>query len=1077
MDQELLKWIQDNTESKVTERFASTLKQIAEVHDDVGKFISGAKALGKFKGKEEFLEELFDKLRTGKGKGKGSASTRTEKAKQMQEATPKPRKRFVNISLDDQDSEEEDGLFPGIVSKKPQTEKVTFKKLNKTNAAKLKEYSEVHLDAGRELKAIPELRGHRKVPKFQKFEGKEQSKQLTEWESEIKQEETSDLEDIRADQDFQSQDRDWYDNDDDFDPVIQDDMTISVKDSRVLNAELELPEIQLTSLTLKERKKIIPPFLAGFNDPSGEFAIIGSMESSASNKGIINPVKNPESDFSINARRGSRLVAMRRIQKDRKAKSKDATQLKGSAIGDVLGVKDAPSEAKKRQEPPRHEELKSFEEIQAVRRSLPAFKVRNELLRCIRDNQVTIVIGETGSGKTTQLAQFLYEDGFTSGGKMIGCTQPRRVAAVSVAERVAQEMNSTLGLKVGYSIRFEDETCDNTKIKFMTDGILLREAMMDPLLEKYSCIIMDEAHERSLNTDVLLGIFKTLLSKRRDMKLIVTSATMNSDKFSTFFGDSPQYTIPGKTFPVEVIYSSHSVADYVEAAVQKALDIHLSTPITNGDILIFMTGQEDIEATCSTITEKLDEIYRKKYGVSYISESPDFEVLPIYSSLPADVQGRIFRKQEENIRKIIVATNIAETSLTVDGIKYVIDCGYSKLKVYNPKIGLDSLRITPISLANANQRSGRAGRTAPGVAYRLYTADSAVEDMYSQAIPEIQRTNLANTLLQLKSLQIEDIFNFPFIDPPPVQNLMASLYELWALGALDNFGSLTKLGQLMSSFPLQPFLSKILITSAKYGCSEEILTIVSMLSVPPIFYRPKERQDEADQARCRFFIAESDHLTLLNVFAQWKANKFSAHWCNSNFLQYKSLQRAREVRQQLFSVIRNQGLSLSSSGADWSLVRKCICTGYVQQTARLSGLGKYVHLKTGMELKVHPTSALFGLGALPAYVVYHELLMTSNEYINVVTAVDPFWLMELNGIFYHIKRRVDETSCSTSSGTDQDEVDILIEAIKNKNEQVILQLEKDKTMYMSKKPSDRDSKRKDIICPSVSIGLKRRRPF
>lgn len=265
---------------------------------------------------------------------------------------------------------------------------------------------------------------------------------------------------------------------------------------------------------------------------------------------------------------------MRRIHRDRKSKSQNATELKGSALGKVLGVKQDSSTDAQTKQPNQpiaiKEKEQSFEEIQAVRRSLPAYKVRHDLMRHIRDNQITVVIGETGSGKTTQLAQFLYEDGFTANGRMIGCTQPRRVAAVSVAERVSKEMDTPIGVKVGYSIRFEDQTSDSTKIKFMTDGILLREAMIDPLLEKYSCIIMDEAHERSLNTDVLLGIFKTLLARRHDLKLVVTSATMNADKFSQFFGNAPQYFIPGKTFPVEIIYTNHPVPDYVESAVQKA---------------------------------------------------------------------------------------------------------------------------------------------------------------------------------------------------------------------------------------------------------------------------------------------------------------------------------------------------------------------------------------------------------------------------------------------------------------------------------------------------------------------------
>lgn len=1081
MDSELQRWIQENTSSNVTEKFVATLKQIARLHQDINKFIGAAKALGKFKNKDDFLKELFTKLREEQNETKGSATTAAPALAAAPTALPEPRikrKKFaVKFSKpdddygdkDEEDEEEEElgisikpkfkkRLFPGkvragsstqaVVKPDPETERETSLDVNDTN--------------------------------------------------------NSDLEDIKDDQDFLSQDRNWYDNNDSFENVIQTGVDDAVAgdlsrenthDNDDADADMIEPEIQLRSLTLKERKSLIPPFLLDFHDQYGEHEIIGAMDAStsASNKNIVNPIRNPESDFSINSRKGSKLVAMRRLQKDRKTKSANAAKLQGSALGSLLGVEDGTTDTGEKANSSVNPQIdssekeQSFEQIQAIRRTLPAFKVRDDLLRFIRDNQVTVVIGETGSGKTTQLAQFLYEDGFSANGSMIGCTQPRRVAAVSVADRVAKEMNTPLGEKVGYSIRFEDQTSNLTKIKFMTDGILLREAMIDPLLEKYSCIIMDEAHERSLNTDVLLGIFKTLLARRRDLKLIVTSATMNADKFSQFFGNAPQFHIPGKTFPVEINYTNHPVSDYVEAAVHQALDIHLSTPLSNGDILIFMTGQEDIEATCDTIIERLTEIYTKKYGAEFESHMNDVRVLPIYSSLPADVQNRIFQRQQENTRKIVVATNIAETSLTVDGIKYVIDCGYSKLKVYNPKIGLDSLRITPISLANANQRSGRAGRTGPGVAYRLYTHDSAIEDMYPQAIPEIQRTNLSNTLLQLKSLNISDVSKFPFIDAPPSQNLMTSLYDLWTLGALDNFGNLTKLGRLMSSFPLQPFLSKILICASGYGCTNEMLTIVSMLSVPSVFYRPKEREEESDQERSRFFVPESDHLTLLNVYSQWKANRWSAHWCNSHFIQYKSLQRARFIREQLLYVIKKQGLPISSSGADWSPIRKCLCAGYINQTAKLSGLGKYIHLKTGMELRIHPTSALFGVGDLPPYVVYHELLMTTREYINVVTAVDPLWIMEISGIFYHIRRRKEKPDVTTNDSNSnppdgKDSIDTQIEKLQENAQKAIKQLQQDKTTFESQRNSQKlilesDDSFEEKEQPSVRIGIKRRKPL
>lgn len=529
----------------------------------------------------------------------------------------------------------------------------------------------------------------------------------------------------------------------------------------------------------------------------------------------------------------------------------------------------------------------------------------------------------------------------------------------------------------------------------MTDGVLLRESLTQRDLDKYSCIIMDEAHERALNTDVLMGLIKKVLARRRDLKLIVTSATMNSERFSRFYGGAPEFIIPGRTFPVDIQYSRSPCEDYVDSAVKQVLAIHVSQGA--GDILVFMTGQEDIEVTCELIEERLHQLVNP----------PKLMVLPIYSQMPADLQAKIFDPAPPGVRKVIVATNIAETSLTVDGIMYVVDAGYSKLKVYNPRMGMDTLQITPISQANASQRAGRAGRTGPGKAFHLYTEQAFKNEFYIQTIPEIQRTNLANTVLLLKSLGVKDLLDFDFMDPPPQDTITTSLFDLWALGALDHIGDLTAIGRTMTAFPMDPSLAKMLITaSTEYECSEEMLTIVSMLSVPSVFYRPKERQEESDAAREKFFVHESDHLTLLHVYTQWKSNGYSDGWCIRHFLHPKALRRAKEIREQLHDImVGQQKMELVSCGTDWDVIRKCICSGYYHQAARRRGVGEYINLRTSVTVQLHPTSALYGLGDPPDYVVYHELILTSKEYMSCVTAVDPHWLADLGGVFYSLKSK------------------------------------------------------------------------
>ncbi|KAG7394335.1 Pre-mRNA-splicing factor ATP-dependent RNA helicase PRP16 [Phytophthora boehmeriae] len=725
---------------------------------------------------------------------------------------------------------------------------------------------------------------------------------------------------------------------------------------------------------------------------------------------MVATVKDSTSDMAVCARKGSELLREVREQRERNKMRKRFWEIGGSRMGDAIGVKADAGSDEEEEEKHDDEDGENYKQdsqfsthlkkqqavsvfaktrtLRQQREFLPIFQCRDELLQVIRENQIVVIVGETGSGKTTQLTQYLHEEGYSQFGT-IGCTQPRRVAAMSVAQRVSEEMEVTLGEEVGYAIRFEDLTSDKTIIKYMTEGVLLRESLRESDLDSYSCVIMDEAHERALNTDVLFGILRKVVQRRSDFKLIVTSATLDADKFANFFGGVPMFTIPGRTFHVDTRYAKSPSEDYVDAAVKQVMQIHLSHPA--GDVLVFMTGQEDIEATCYVLADRMGKL----------DGAPPLMVLPMYSQLPADLQAKIF--DASDVRKCIVSTNIAETSLTVDGIKYVIDAGFCKVKVYNPKIGMDALQVTPISQQNANQRAGRAGRTGPGVAYRLYTERQFCNELLEAQIPEIQRTNLGYVVLLLKSLGVSNLLEFDFMDPPPQDNIINSMYQLWVLGALDNTGELTEMGKKMVVFPLDPPLAKMLLFSEQLGCSTEVLVVVSMLSVPSVFFRPKDREEESDAAREKFFVPESDHLTLLNVYQQWEANRHSAQWCSDHFIHAKGLRKAREVREQLADIMKQQHVRLRSCGGRWDVVRKAICSAYFYNSAQIKGIGEYVNMLTGMPCNLHPSAALFGLGYTPDFVVYHELIYTSKEYMQCATAVEGEWLAELGPMFFSVK--------------------------------------------------------------------------
>ena len=638
--------------------------------------------------------------------------------------------------------------------------------------------------------------------------------------------------------------------------------------------------------------------------------------------------------------------------------------------------------------------------ILKTRRGLPVHAQRHEFLQMYQNTQILVFVGETGSGKTTQIPQFvLFDDLPQARMKLVACTQPRRVAAMSVAQRVANEMDVKLGEEVGYSIRFEDVTSQKTILKYMTDGMLLREAMNDHDLRRYSTIILDEAHERTLATDILMGLLKEVALRRPDLKIIIMSATLDAQKFQSYFGISsdpaPLLAVPGRTHPVEIFYTAEPERDYLEAALRTVLQIHASEP--EGDILLFLTGEEEIEDACRKINLEVDELIRE-------ADAGALKVYPLYGTLPPAQQQRIFEpapgpnKSGRPGRKCIVATNIAETSLTIDGIVYVVDPGFSKQKVYNPRIRVESLLVSPISKASAQQRAGRAGRTKPGKCFRLYPEVAFKKELIEQTYPEVLRSNLSSTVLELKKLGIDDLVHFDLMDPPAPETLMRALEELNYLACLDDEGNLTALGKLASEFPLDPSLAVMLISSPEFYCSNEILSLTALLSVPQIFVRPAASRKRADEMKALFSHPDGDHLTMLNVYHAFKGDVAQANpkqWCHDHFVSLRALQSADNVRIQLKRIMETHEVELMSTPFEdkhyYENIRRALVAGFFMQVAKKESTGKtYITVKDDQNVLLHPSNVL---QQESEWVVYNEFVLTTKNFIRTVTAVKPEWLI------------------------------------------------------------------------------------
>ncbi len=639
---------------------------------------------------------------------------------------------------------------------------------------------------------------------------------------------------------------------------------------------------------------------------------------------------------------------------------------------------------------------------------LPVVARRADIARAISEHQVVIICGETGSGKTTQLPKICLE--LQRGVKgLIGHTQPRRIAARTVATRIAQELKSPLGQAVGYKVRFSDKVSPNTYIKLMTDGILLAETQGDPLLKRYDTIIIDEAHERSLNIDFLLGYLKRLLPQRRDLKVIVTSATIDADRFSKHFAHSgkpaPVIEVSGRMFPVEVRYrplktrnkaaasltaggSGQKVIqedEDIEAAILDAVD-DLARDRTGGDILVFLPGEREIRDTA--------EALRKHHPAGA-------EILPLFARLSHEEQDRVFKPHGG--QRIVLATNVAETSLTVPGIRYVIDPGVARVNRYSYRNKVELLQIEKISRASANQRSGRCGRVAAGVCIRLYDAeDFAARDEFTD--PEILRTSLAAVILRMKSLKIGDVEDFPFLEPPPPR-MIADGYQLLAeLGAVDDENQLTPVGWQLAKFPIDPRISRMILAAKQENCLREVLIIASALSVQDPRDRPFDRAEAADRAHQPFQDEHSDFMAYLKIWAFFdeaikhkKSNRKLIDHCQDHFLSHRRLREWRDIHGQLAAVTGEMGLRENQIPATFEQIHRALLAGLLGNLGFKNDEGDYLGAR-GIKFTIFPGSVLRKASSTSAkWVMAGELVETTRLYARCVAKIDPDWIERIAG--------------------------------------------------------------------------------
>ncbi|GAW83692.1 pre-mRNA splicing factor RNA helicase [Plasmodium gonderi] len=733
-------------------------------------------------------------------------------------------------------------------------------------------------------------------------------------------------------------------------------------------------------------------------------------------------------------------------------------------LDSLYGMDEKEKELQKLFEDIKKKKEQKMKKIIDERKRLPIYSYRYDILKAIKNNKILILVGETGSGKSTQLTQYLHECKYHLYGNII-CTQPRRIACIAIANRVADEMNVKVGKEVGYVIRFQNKTSETTKIVYMTDGMFLRLLLYNPTLDDISVLIIDEAHERALHTDIILPIVKDICNFRENIRIVISSATLDAEKISTYFNCAPIFYVPGRKYNVDIYYTINNESNYLSAIVITILQIHITQP--KGDILVFLPGQFEIELVQQELENKLTEL------------APRFRnmiILPIYSSLPVEYQAKIFedvtdenccrnsevdnqetihdeggggggtttsngelvtkdncleKKRKKNElalkethkndqlkvgtqrirRKIILSTNICETSITIDNIVYVIDSGLCKQKIYNPSSGIESLVTLPCSKASVNQRTGRAGRKQDGKCFRLFTKKSFI-DLNDNSIPEIQRCEVSSMILLLKSLGMDDIINFDFLDPPSPVVIIKGLELLYCLGALNDEGNLTKTGRKMAEFPTDVKSSKMILSaSEKYNCVDEILSITSMLThANNIFYVQKGKEKEAENVKKMFTIeGGGDFLLFLNIYKQCEENNFSTSFCYDHFLQYHTLIKIKDIKTQLTSICEKIDLPNTSCGIQnheaLSNIKKCIISAFFTNAALPVNKNELKIIKLNQIVSIYPNSVLSKKNIMEenknACIIFYEVIKINKSYIRHNISVSKDLLYDIASFYFH----------------------------------------------------------------------------